>query len=66
MARVGPEEADKLASKEGASHMTHGGRPMVGYLQVKPMGFDTDEDLSLWVDKSLAFNPLAKASPRKK
>ena len=66
MARVGPEEADKLVSRDGASHMTHGGRPMVGYVQVEPIGFDTDDDLNLWVDKSLAFNPLAKASKRKK
>ena len=27
---------------------------------------DQDKDLSYWLDVCLAFNPLAKASPRKK
>ena len=39
---------------------------MRGYIFVTPEGFDTDDDLSYWLDLCLAFNPLAKASKPKK
>lgn len=42
-------------------------KPIRGYIFVTPDGFDTDNDLSYWMDLCLQFNPLAKASkPRKK
>ncbi|MFT7435885.1 MAG: hypothetical protein ACI8UX_001684 [Psychromonas sp.] len=42
------------------------GRPMKGYVFVTPHGFDADEDLSFWMEQCLLFNPLAKASKKKK
>lgn len=64
MARVGPVAAPKLAKRHGAEQMIHGGRVMTGYLWIDPAGYDADADLEFYVEKCLAFNPLAKASRR--
>jgi hypothetical protein len=42
------------------------GRPMKGYVFVSDEGFETDTDLDFWVEKCLAFNPLAKANKKRK
>ena len=42
------------------------GRPMKGFLWVYEEGFSTSKDLTFWIDKALSFNPLAKASKKKK
>ncbi len=65
MVRVDLEEAKTLINRPGASQMIHGGRMMAGYLIVEPEGYDSDSDLSFWVEKCLAFNPKAKASRKK-
>lgn len=66
MARIG-EDAYKIEStKEVCLPMDFTGRPMRGYAFIIPDGIDQDADLSYWLDLCLAFNPLAKASPRKK
>lgn len=65
MVRVGPEEAETLTNRPGASQMIHGGRMMAGYLIVEPEGYDDDNDLAFWVERCLAFNPTAKASGKK-
>jgi hypothetical protein len=46
--------------------MTFTGKAMKGYLYVADDGWDSDADLSFWVDKCLEFNPKAKASKKKK
>lgn len=66
MARVGPTEADALSNRPDASQMMQTSRPMKGYLFVEPGGYDSDRDLSFWVDKCLAFNPIATAGKKKK
>ena len=65
MARVGPDAMPELVQREGAEQMVHGGRPMTGYLSVSPEAYDADADLEFWVDRCLAFNPLAKASRKR-
>ena len=65
MARVGPDDADALTERAGASQMIHGGRLMTGYLFVELEGFDNDRDLIFWVEKCLEFNPKAKSSKKK-
>ena len=65
MARVGPEEADHLSRRLGASPMLHGGRAMVGYLMIEPEGYESDADLDFWVEQCLAYNPKAKSSKKK-
>lgn len=65
MCRVGPDqEADALASI-GTRPMDFTGRPMKGYVFVSPEGYDTENQLETWIDRCLAFNPLAKASKKK-
>lgn len=66
MARVGPDAIEELIKIEGAEQMIHGARPMKGYAIVEPAAFEQDDDLAFWIEKCLAFNPLAKASRKKK
>ncbi len=66
MARIGEVAYEKEIEKEACLPMDFTGRPMRGYIFITPDGIDQDKDLSYWLDVCLAFNPLAKASPRKK
>ena len=65
MARIGEDAYLGELEKPECLPMDFTGRPMRGYIFVTPDGFDTDEDLSYWLDLCLAFNPLAKASKPK-
>ena len=66
MARIG-EDASPNALRQKACHpMDFTGRPMRGYVFISPDGFDTDIDLSYWLQLCLDFNPLAKASKKRK
>ncbi len=66
MARIGEEAYEKEIQKEVCLPMDFTGRPMKGYIFITPDGFDMDDDLKYWIELTLEFNPLAKASPRKK
>ncbi|MEL6638359.1 MAG: TfoX/Sxy family protein [Bacteroidota bacterium] len=67
MARVAPEDIEALCQREGVQPMQNGqGRPMKGYLFLTEEAFDLDRDLAFWVEQCLAFNPRAKASPRRR
>ena len=65
MARVDPDKIPELIKKEGASQMTMAGKVMKGYLLVESEGYDSNEDLELWIKECLAFNPKAKSSKKK-
>ena len=66
MARVGPEAAEAAMGKDGVLPMDFTGRPMKGFIFVESSAFDLDDDLESWVDRCLAFNPLATSSKNKK
>jgi hypothetical protein len=66
MARIGEAVYEAELKNPNCLPMDLTGRPMRGYVFVTPEGFDTDDDLSYWLDLCLAFNPLAKASKPKK
>ena len=66
MARVGKEAYEGLLNEEGVRKMDFTGRPMPGFIFVYPEGFDLDEDLEKWIDRAMAFNPLAKKSKKRK
>ena len=66
MVRIGEEIAQKVSSREGCLPMDFTGRPMKGYIFVEPSGYDLDEDLNFWIDLCIAFNPMAKASKKRK
>lgn len=66
MARIG-EEAYKTAIKsKHCLPMDFTGRPMRGYIFVTPDGFDSEDDLSHYLELCLDFNPMARASKPKK
>ena len=54
MARVGKPHHDTWASHPAARPMDFTGRPMAGYLYVRPDGL-TDADLTRWLDHCWAF-----------
>lgn len=66
MARIGETTYEKVIEKEECLPMDFTGRPMRGYVFVTPDGFDLDEDLEYWIQLTLNFNPLAKASKKRK
>jgi len=66
MARIGEEASVEAMQREGCHPMDFTGRPMKGYVFVTPDGFDSEDDLAHWVGLCLAFNPLAKASKKRK
>lgn len=63
MARVGPENYEKVLSLSNVRVMDFTGKPMKGYVFVDPPGFDNDSDLSKWVDLCRRF---VKCLPPKK
>lgn len=66
MARIGEAASEKVMNKTGCHPMDFTGRPMKGYVFVTPDGFDSEEDLAYWLQLCIDFNPLAKASRKKK
>lgn len=66
MARIGEEASVTAMERTGCHPMDFTGRPMKGYVFVTPDGFDSDVDMEYWLQLCIDFNPLAKASRKKK
>jgi len=66
MARVGEAAMETAQQYKGYLPMDFTGRPMKGYVFVTPEGYDLESDLAYWLQLCLDFNPLAKASPKRK
>ena len=66
MARIGEAASEQAMKKPGCHPMDFTGRPMKGYVFVTPDGYDSDKDLEHWLELCLDFNPLAKASKKRK
>jgi len=66
LVRINPLEEEQLLQREGVSLMEQTGRSMHGFLYVDPEAFDSDEELTFWLDKCLEYNPKAKSSKKKK
>ncbi len=66
MARINPEIYAECIEMPHCSEMNFTGRPMKGYVFITPEGLIQDHDLDYWVQLCLDFNPLAKASKKKK
>jgi TfoX/Sxy family transcriptional regulator of competence genes len=66
MARINPEVYNQSLKKEGCKEMNFTGRPMKGYVFLTVDGYDLDIDLHYWLQLALDFNPLAKASKKRK
>lgn len=66
MVRINPEEEEALLKREDVEQMIMKNTPMKGYLIVSMEGIDMESDLDFWIGKCLEFNPIAKASKKKK
>ena len=64
LVRLPPERHGELQEMQNTRELSPGGG-MKGYFWVEPNGFSTRAQWSFWVNEALAYNPLAKASPRK-
>lgn len=55
MARVGPDEYDRVLRMRHVRPMDFTGKPMKGYVYVAPAGFDSQAELEAWVDLCVKF-----------
>lgn len=65
LVRLPPERHGELQEMQNTRELSPGGG-MKGYFWVEPNGYTTRAQWSFWLEEALAYNPLAKASPRKK
>ena len=66
MARIGEDAYETAIRSKYCLPMDFTGRPMRGYIFVTSDGFDSEDDLSHYLDLCMAFNPLAKTSKSKR
>ena len=62
LVRVDPEESDELVSESAARPMEMRGKEMAGWLRVDSGDLRTQEELSAWVERGVAF---ARSLPAK-
>ena len=65
LVRLPPDRHGELQEMQNTRELSPGGS-MKGYFWVEPNGYTTRAQWTYWVEEALAYNPLAKASPRKK
>lgn len=53
--RVGPDEYESALDEQGVVEFDMTGRPMRGWVVVKPSAMPGDADLQRWVQRGLAF-----------
>ena len=66
MARINPNIYQESLLKKGCKEMNFTGRAMKGYVFLSDEATDLNDDLNYWLQLALDFNPLAKASKKKK
>lgn len=66
MARINPDVHEESLEKEGCNEMNFTGKPMRGFVFLSEEAIDLDENLNYWLQLALDFNPLAKASKKRK
>lgn len=66
MARIHPDIYEESLTKKGCNKMNFTGRPMKGFVFLSDEAIDMEEDLYYWLQLALDFNPLAKASKKRK
>ncbi len=53
--RMAKEDHDATQSQPHATPMDITGKVMKGWAKIKPTGINTDEDLTLWIDRAIQF-----------
>lgn len=66
MFRIGPEAYPAALEKPGCRAMWQGRREMIGYVSLEADALRTKKDFDYWVNASIAYNKIAKASKPKK
>ena len=66
MVRLNPDIHDQAIEQNGCREMDFTGKPMKGYVFVSPEAVESEKELSYWANLALEYNPLAKASKKKK
>jgi hypothetical protein len=59
---------EKLAERirERISNLSNTNRPMKGYILIEELAMRPEKDFDYWIQLALDFNPMAKASKKKK
>ena len=65
LVRLPPERHGEFQEMQGTRELSPGGG-MQGYFWVEPNGYATRAQWTFWLDEALAYNPRAKASPRRR
>jgi TfoX/Sxy family transcriptional regulator of competence genes len=65
MCRINPLVEVEALERAGCRRMDFTGRPMKGYVFVGEEGLKSKKDFMYWINLSLDFNKLAKASKKK-
>lgn len=66
MVRLDPAMVNKVVEKDGCMPMTMGGKVMKGFVFVDEAVLTTKKKLAYWLKLALDYNPIAKASKKKK
>ncbi|MEO9571315.1 MAG: TfoX/Sxy family protein [Polaribacter sp.] len=66
MARINPDIYEESLEKEGCRSMDFTKKRMKGFVYLSDEAIDLDENLNYWLQLALDFNPLAKASKKRK
>ena len=53
--RVGPEAYDDALQEPHTEEFDMTGRPMRGWVVVRPQGYESDKDLRAWIQRGLEF-----------
>lgn len=65
LVRLAPEDHDRIAERPGVRELDPRGS-MKGYFCVEPSAYATRAQWEEWIIAALAYNPSAKASPRRR
>lgn len=66
MARIGEAATEEALKQPHVQTKSFNIRPIKGYVFVAADGIDREDDLEAWIEKSLAYNPCAKSSKKRK
>ena len=53
--RIGPDAYDEALKEKHTRPMDFTGKPMKGYVYVKPKGIKSDENLKSWIERGIKF-----------
>lgn len=66
LCRIGPDEYEQALEINGCREMKFTGRSMKAFVIVSNDALIKKKDFEYWIDLSLRYNKIAKASPKRK